>query len=518
MSRTTVCALTVLVLTSATARAQGDDYLIADVLSAPFPSSLVAAPQGERLAWVFRREGAHSIWVAEGPAYQARELTSFEGDDGRPLSLTGFSADGELLLYRRGAPYNPDQNPAGPTPPGLFAISCAGGDARPIKASPSAVLSPCEPRIAWSDGGEVWTLDLADAASEPVRLCVDRGAVQDLVWSPDGRQLAFSSRRESHDESYSFIATVGLKRPRVRYHDASIYLDGEPRWSPSGRRLAFRRRLTQGGAFVLTSREFPQPAPWQLRVVDIGGGPAHDALPRPDRQAAWTSYDWFDDETLVFSSERDGWRRLYSVPAAGGSPQAITAPCALVEEFHVRQDLGRVLYVSNTGDVDRRHLFSTAPGDAPTALTSGPSIEWSPVATASGSALAYLRSDARYPGHPYVQSSPGDHSSATRLAAATLPDGFPAGRLVTPEQIIVHAADGTPVHCQLFRPTDADDGERRPAVLYFHGGPIRQMLLGWHYSVVLPSLLRVQPVPRVARLLGPVGQLPPRYRLRRGVP
>jgi dipeptidyl aminopeptidase/acylaminoacyl peptidase len=37
------------------------------------------------------------------------------------------------------------------------------------------------------------------------------------------------------------------------------------------------------------------------------------------------------------------------------------------------------------------------------------------------------------------------------------------------------------IHGQLFLPRDLKPGERRPALLFFHGGSRRQMLLGWHY-------------------------------------
>ena len=43
------------------------------------------------------------------------------------------------------------------------------------------------------------------------------------------------------------------------------------------------------------------------------------------------------------------------------------------------------------------------------------------------------------------------------------------------------ATDGMDIPAQLFLPPDLRPGERRPAVLFFHGGSRRQMLLAWHY-------------------------------------
>jgi dipeptidyl aminopeptidase/acylaminoacyl peptidase len=47
--------------------------------------------------------------------------------------------------------------------------------------------------------------------------------------------------------------------------------------------------------------------------------------------------------------------------------------------------------------------------------------------------------------------------------------------------VIFPAADGMAIHGQLFVPEGLAAGERRPAMVFFHGGSQRQMLLGWHY-------------------------------------
>jgi dipeptidyl aminopeptidase/acylaminoacyl peptidase len=66
------------------------------------------------------------------------------------------------------------------------------------------------------------------------------------------------------------------------------------------------------------------------------------------------------------------------------------------------------------------------------------------------------------------------------LAPESIPAGFP-GALVTPEPVEFPAADGMKIRGQLFLPSGVRQGERRPAVIFFHGGSRRQMLLGWHY-------------------------------------
>ncbi|HXD76211.1 MAG TPA: prolyl oligopeptidase family serine peptidase [Puia sp.] len=97
---------------------------------------------------------------------------------------------------------------------------------------------------------------------------------------------------------------------------------------------------------------------------------------------------------------------------------------------------------------------------------------------------------------------PLDNGRPQLLCAERIPADFPQDLLVTPRAVTFKAADGVLVHADLFeppteggrvtgvegkRPARVGDarltGEgRRPAIIYVHGGPPRQMLLGWHYS------------------------------------
>jgi dipeptidyl aminopeptidase/acylaminoacyl peptidase len=74
------------------------------------------------------------------------------------------------------------------------------------------------------------------------------------------------------------------------------------------------------------------------------------------------------------------------------------------------------------------------------------------------------------------------------LAPEAIPAEFPADRMVTPQQVVFSAADGLKIHGQLFlpqadgvAPSPVAGRAQHPAVVFFHGGSRRQMLLGWHY-------------------------------------
>ena len=57
---------------------------------------------------------------------------------------------------------------------------------------------------------------------------------------------------------------------------------------------------------------------------------------------------------------------------------------------------------------------------------------------------------------------------------------FNPAQFVKPEAVTFKAADGTLIHGQLF--INRSVPGKRAGILYMHGGPVRQMLLGFHYS------------------------------------
>src|SRR5260221_9516099 len=115
-------------------RATAQSVSIETLLSAPFVENLVAAKSGNRLAWTLNEQGKRNVWVAEGPDFAARRLTSYNEDDGGELSFVRFSEDGNSVVYVRGEEKNgagqygnPTSNPEG-AQLALLAIDWKGGE------------------------------------------------------------------------------------------------------------------------------------------------------------------------------------------------------------------------------------------------------------------------------------------------------------------------------------------------------------------------------------------------------
>jgi dipeptidyl aminopeptidase/acylaminoacyl peptidase len=459
-------------------------FTLEQVLSAPFPSELIAAPGGGKVAWLLNESGARNVWTATAPDFKGVRLTNYTRDDGQDVGQLCWAPDGKAVIYVRGgdleflgrpAP-NPMADPAGVDQ--SIWIAALGEAPRKIGAGHSPVVSPKGDRLAFLLGGQIWTAPLSGEGA-PLPLMQQRSGVtsEEIRWSPDGSKLAFVSDRGNH----SFIAVYDFASKALSYLDPSVDGDANPTWSPDGKQVAFTRMTSGGGAGRGARRTGD---PWSIRAASVSDGTGRQvwmAQPGPgsvfravvaESQLVWTA-----GNRIVFPWERDGWTHLYSVAAEGGAPILLTPGEFEVEHVSHSQDASEIVYSSNQDDIDRRHIWrvSSAGGQPPAAVTKSDASEWSPVLVTGG--VAYLRGDARRPARAIIQLA----TSSREMAPETIPADFPTEHLVVPQQVIYTATDGMPVHAQLFLPPAGAPGTKHPAIVFMHGGSRRQMLLGWHY-------------------------------------
>jgi dipeptidyl aminopeptidase/acylaminoacyl peptidase len=482
MRQRQVLATIIAVLTLAAAPLTQQAVTLEALLSAPFPSEIAAAPTGGRVAWVQNAKGSRNVWVAAAPDFTARQLTTYTGDDGQDITTLTWSPDGRTVLYvRGGAPNRQGEIPNPALTPdaaeqAIWAVDVAGAAPRKL-ANGSAPAVSASGDVVYLVRGQVWATNLG-GTQKPAQLFTIRGQARDLRWSPDGARLAFVSSRVDH----SFIGVYDRAARSLRYLDASIDLDGNPTWSPDGSRLVLTRIPATGENFMFAPRR--EALPWSIRIVDVPTGRGSEIWKAQSGAGsvfqgvnAGAQLQWAAGDRIVFPWERDRWLHLYAVPVSGGAATLLTPGNFEVEHVAMTADRARVVYSSNQDDPHRRHIWSVAVAGGPaTALTRGNGAEWMP-APLDTSTTAFLRSDGRRAAHAAILQN-----GQTRvLAPQTVPADCPAAQLVEPESVTFAAADGMVIPGQLFVPRDIKNGEKRPAVIFFHGGSRRQMLLAWHY-------------------------------------
>ncbi len=462
-------------------------------MSPPFPMELVVASLGSRVAWVFNSKGVRNVWVAEGPDFihTARQLTHFRADDGQPIASLRLTPDGKTALFAQGSELNEAQESANPesltigTEQLVYALDVDAADKDavprllgkmgcPDEGCEDIEISPDSKWAVWPANKKMWIASV-DGRQQAKELALARGTATQPKWSPNGRHIAFVSQRDDH----SFIAIYDFGSGSIRYLTPSVDVDSMPRWSPDSSTVVFVRT----GGEEQTLPQIPvRPEPWSLWIANAATGAGRllwrsgkrleDSLPELTEDG---SLNVAAEGRVVFASEQDGRNHLYSIATSGGAATLLTPGDFDVEDVTLSQDKTSVIYSSNQSDVDRRHLWRVrVAGGLPQVLTSGETIEWSPVQTGDGKSILCLGSAATLPAMPYVVTAKGREM----IARLTVPGDFPSAALVSPKQVIFQSEDGVALHGQLFLPRYAK--AKVPGLVYIHGGPSRQMMLGFH--------------------------------------
>ena len=503
--RTPRCSLLIMLLLLATvaavaslaqprhvAASSAASFTVEQIKSYPFPNELTTCAQGERIAWAFNERGARNVWVADGPDFKARKLTNYNTDDGQELTSLAISSDGKFVIYVRGGDHganweissgvNPAMAPA-QTRVQLWSVPFAGGEPKLLSDGDDPVISPKGDRVVFVKEHAIWSVPI-DGSAPAKPFFYARGEADDPQWSPDGSRLAFVSGRGDH----SFIAVYTNESTPLLYLAPSTSRDSSPQWSPDGKRIAFVRRPGSGGAPEAVLEQRPQA--WSIWTADATTGEGSQLWKSPftlrgspPSTQGETNLHWAAGGRIVFLSNVDGWPHLYSISENGGEPLLLTPGNFMAEYISLSADRKFLLFAGNAGtdvdDIDRRHVVMVPVDKAqPIVLTPGKGLEWTPFTTGDNKYVVYLSATAQRPPLPAVMTIDG--RNAHLLAQDRVPADFPATQLVTPKKVVFKAPDGTDIHGQLFE--TAGGPAKKPAIVFVHGGPPRQMLLGWHYS------------------------------------
>jgi len=358
------------------------------------------SPDGRWLAFLSSREDEHTqIWVLDRQGGEGRKVTTLPSD----VADYVWAPDGKRIAL-----VVEDADTAKPKTPPPIVI-----DRFQFKQDESGYLG--------KQRRHLYVLDVESGKTT----VLTSGNYDELLpaWSPDGKSLAFVSKRrpefdrDSNWDLYVIDAAPGgnaVPRQLTTFEgpDNDPDTESRPAWSPDGRSIAY----LQGGPLKLVYY-----AVQKLAVVPAAGGAPRILTAALDRNAtnpAWSP----DGASIYFLLEDDRTIGLARVPAAGGTIERIVSGPRVVSGF-------------------------TAAGGKVAVLASTP-LEPAEVFALDGATLRPL------------SRQNDEWLSRVKLGAV--------------EPISFKSRDGTAINGFVVKPPDFVAGKRYPMVLRIHGGPVSQ--------------------------------------------
>ena len=318
------------------------------------------------------------------------------------------------------------------------------------------------------------------------------------VWSGDGKRIAFLRKPGVPFGLQAQQGTGGIGNPpgpavgRGGGPVAGCGFGGFGGGGGGARAMgdSLRGRIRSPGFFNAT---FPGGYTLSIMVADVGkctklanGCVARELWHTAAGDTVFSGINrllWANDN-IVFplAAPNDEFERYYSINVSNpqSQPVMLTTTNGLIEDVTsaaLSRDGKTLYYCTNAQDIEHRHIWAVATsGGTPVRISTDNAIETSPQPLSNKVAVLYF--DIAQPASVGLVPMSG---GPTKVIFPTLPKDFPVAAHVTPQIVIVKAPDSLEIHTQLFLPKDIKPGEKRPAMIFVHGGPPRQMLPGYHY-------------------------------------
>jgi dipeptidyl aminopeptidase/acylaminoacyl peptidase len=391
------------------------------------------------------------VWMASWDGQRALQLTRSEQSEHTPR----WSPDGKYLAFltARGDDEEPEQ---------VWVLDRAGGEASPLTGFNGDVVD-----YAWSPDGKRLALIVADEDPRkkkkgeedktPPPIVIDR-----YYFKKD--KTGYLGNQRQH----LYVFDVASRHAQIL--TPGRYDEGWPAWSPDGKQIAFfsKRgddpdRSNEFGLYVIAT--YPGAAPRLLTNFQGDSGDADSMAPpswRPDGRSL--AFVTAGDPKLIFYSTR----RLAVVSAEGGKPSILTSALDRNVLSPVWARNGRAIYFLIEDDRNQ-HLARLNWADNSIDRMVAGRRETSAFDIGGKDRIAVLDGIVEAPDAVYAF----EEGRYRRLTHHN--DEWMAGvKLGATEEISFDSKDSTRINGFVVKPPDYRPGRRYPTLLWIHGGPVSQ--------------------------------------------
>ena len=263
------------------------------------------------------RDGNFEIYSLDPHDGSLVRLTSHPAADQRP----DWSANGKQIVFQSSRDGDFE----------IFVMNADGSGVTQLTRNGSAdlypVWSPDGKQIAFSSNrdGNVELYVMEADGSDQRRLTYDAATDAEPDWSPNGREIAFGSNRSGRALGAPLdydVFVIDADGSNLRQLTASpgiagdFAIDDQPAWSPNGREIAFRsRRDGYCNVYVMASDGSDERG--------LTNTPPCNAFPswsRDGQQVVFTSLRSGNPEIWSMNADGTGAERLTNHPAADAAP------------------------------------------------------------------------------------------------------------------------------------------------------------------------------------------------------
>src|SRR5712671_4560605 len=317
---------------------------------------------------------------------------------------------------------------------------------------------------------QIWLLDRQGGEGRKVTTLPSD--VADYVWAPDGKRIALVVEdADTAKPKTPPPIVIDVEAGKTTILTSGAYDELLPAWSPDGKSLAFVSKRRP---------EFDRDGNWDLYVIDAapGGNPVPrqlttfegpDNAPATESRPAWSpdgrsvAYLQGGPLKLVYYAVQ----KLAVVPAAGGAPRILTAALDRNATNPVWSPDGSSIYFLLEDDRTIGLARVPAAGGTIERIVSGPRVLTA--FTAAGGRVAVLASTPLEPAEVFALDG-----TTLRPLSRQNDEWLSRVKLGAVEPISFKSRDGTAINGFVVKPPGFVAGKRYPMVLRIHGGPVSQ--------------------------------------------
>jgi dipeptidyl aminopeptidase/acylaminoacyl peptidase len=423
------------------------------------------------------------VWMVPAAGGEAVAMTSEDKSSSHPR----WSPNGKYLAFLSARDEGKTQ---------IYLLNRMGGEAERITDTPQDVDD-----FAWSPDSTRMVLVLRDPSPEeleaareksgddaetkkktktPRPLVVDRFAFKE-------DEVGYLERRRTH------LYVLDLATKKMVQVTSGDFDDNQPAWSPDGKSLAFSSKRTlpdpdrnyDSNIFVVTADNTDQGA----HPTQVTTNPGSDAHPAWSPDGQWIAYvTQLDPKLLEYST-----KHIAISPAAGGEARVLTRALDRMSSTpHFSPDGKFVYFIADDDGTQNLCRVPAAGGDVTRPI--GGRLMLYDYSIAPTGAIAAQIATLERPSEVFSLAPEGGESK--RITHTN--DAFIAQVKVSlPEYVKFKSKDGTIVAGYLYKPIDYVPGKRYPAILRPHGGPVwsyyaeyahlPQLFAANGYVVLLPN-------------------------------